>query len=195
VEREDACLVQSQPTVRSFDRKISSRPSKRYDAGRRPKAKLLVADWRYYYATTRTYVTGRPQDSLVFARAPYAIGASGGLRKAFSSRISHGLDGRLFSPPRIITTVKSIACEVPAKREQPLSRLFIPDIQRILVAERHVDSISCSTIWRILDADAIKPWRHRSWIWSRDPLFAERAGLILDLYERMWNGRRFGTCQ
>jgi hypothetical protein len=68
--------------------------------------------------------------------------------------------------------------------------LFVPDIRKILIAEKHIDSISCSTIWRILDADAIKPWRHRSWIWSRDPSFAERAGEVLDLYERRWNGRR-----
>ena len=105
------------------------------------------------------------------------------------SRTSLGLDDRGFSPPRIITTIKSIACEVPAKRDQPLSRLFIPDIHRILIAEKHVDSISLSTIWRILDADALKPWRHRSWIWSRDPLFFERAAAILDLYEGKWKGR------
>jgi len=79
---------------------------------------------------------------------------------------------------------------VPAKRQAPLSRLFVPDIQRILIAEKHVESISCSTIWRILNDDALKPWRRRSWIWSRDPLFFERAAQVLDLYEGMWNGRR-----
>jgi hypothetical protein len=98
--------------------------------------------------------------------------------------------GRGVFPPRVITSVKSIACEVPAKRQQPLSRLFVPDIRNILIAEKHVDAISCSTIWRILDSAAIKPWRHRSWIWSRDPLFFERAALVLDLYEGKWNGRR-----
>lgn len=98
--------------------------------------------------------------------------------------------GPRFFPPRVITSVKSIACEVPAERQQPLSRLFIPDIQNILIAEKHVDTISCSTIWRILDSAAIKPWRHRSWIWLRDPLFFQRAALVLDLYEGLWNGRR-----
>ena len=79
---------------------------------------------------------------------------------------------------------------VPNAHQQPLSRLFVPDIHRILIAEKHVSSISLSTIWRILDADALKPWRHRSWIWSRDPLFFERAARILDLYEGKWKGRR-----
>jgi hypothetical protein len=47
-----------------------------------------------------------------------------------------------------------------------------------------VATISGSTIWRWLDADAIRPWTHRSWIFPRDPDFATKAGRILDLYER-----------
>jgi hypothetical protein len=42
----------------------------------------------------------------------------------------------------------------------------------------------------LLDADAIKPWRHRSWIFPRDPDFAAKAERVLNLYERVWNGRR-----
>ena len=36
--------------------------------------------------------------------------------------------------------------------------------------------ISRSTVWRILDADAIKPWQYEYWIFPRDPHFAEKAG-------------------
>jgi transposase len=43
-----------------------------------------------------------------------------------------------------------------------------------------------------LDADAIRPWRHRSWLFPRDPRFADRAGPILDLYQRRWEGRPLG---
>jgi hypothetical protein len=46
------------------------------------------------------------------------------------------------------------------------------------------------TVWRWLSQDAIKPWQHRSWIFPRDPLFAERAGPILDLYAGYWQGER-----
>ena len=53
-----------------------------------------------------------------------------------------------------------------------------------------VASISNTTIWRWLSEDAIRPWHHRSWIFPRDPDFAEKAGRILDLYQRLWNGRR-----
>jgi hypothetical protein len=49
--------------------------------------------------------------------------------------------------------------------------------------------IAAVTIWRWLHQDAIKPWQHRSWIFPRDPKFAEKAGRILDLYERRWEGK------
>jgi len=46
------------------------------------------------------------------------------------------------------------------------------------------------TVWRWLSQDAIKPWQHRSWIFPRDPRFAQRAGPILDLYQGRWQGER-----
>lgn len=51
-----------------------------------------------------------------------------------------------------------------------------------------VATISDSTIWRWLHEDAIRPWQYRSWIFPRDPQFAAKAGRILDLYERVWDG-------
>lgn len=48
------------------------------------------------------------------------------------------------------------------------------------------------TIWRWLRADAIRPWTHRSWIFPRDPQFAEKAGPVLDLYHRRWQGQPLG---
>jgi hypothetical protein len=47
-------------------------------------------------------------------------------------------------------------------------------------------TISGSTVWRWLDADAIRPWCHRSWLFPRDPAFEAKAGRILDLYARTW---------
>lgn len=43
---------------------------------------------------------------------------------------------------------------------------------------------------RWLAADAIKPWRYRSWIFPRDPDFAAKAARVLDLYDRRWDGQR-----
>jgi hypothetical protein len=53
--------------------------------------------------------------------------------------------------------------------------------------------ISRSTVWRILDADAIKPWRYKYWIFPRDQHFADKAGVILDLYAGMWQGEALGA--
>jgi DDE superfamily endonuclease len=47
-------------------------------------------------------------------------------------------------------------------------------------------TISGTTVWRWLAADAICPWRHRSWLFPRDPDFATKAGPILDLYAGVW---------
>lgn len=52
-----------------------------------------------------------------------------------------------------------------------------------------VAHISDSTIWRRLSCDAIKPWQHRCWIFPRDPFFAAKASRILDLYERVFEGK------
>jgi len=52
-----------------------------------------------------------------------------------------------------------------------------------------VATISQTTIWRWLHEDAIRPWQHRTWIFPRDPQFAAKAGPILDLYARHWEGR------
>jgi hypothetical protein len=52
-----------------------------------------------------------------------------------------------------------------------------------------VATISESTIWRWLNEDAIRPWQFRSWIFPRDPDFFQKAGRILDLYERVWEGQ------
>ncbi len=48
------------------------------------------------------------------------------------------------------------------------------------------------TICRWLSQDAIKPWRYRSWIFPRDPAFAQKASRVLDLYEGVWDNKPLG---
>jgi len=61
------------------------------------------------------------------------------------------------------------------------------------VIERGIaESISGTTIWRWLHEDAIRPWRYRSWIFQRDPRFAEKAGVVLDLYQRIFDREPLG---
>lgn len=56
--------------------------------------------------------------------------------------------------------------------------------------ERAVCEASASTIWRWLHEDAIKPWQQQCWIYRRDPEFAAKAGRVLDLYQRIFEGKR-----
>ncbi len=85
--------------------------------------------------------------------------------------------------------VKALACELPARRDLPLARYGTADLTRLLAAHPERPPMSRSTIWRILDRDALKPWRHRAGITVRDPDFAAKAGRVLDLYEGYWAGR------
>lgn len=62
------------------------------------------------------------------------------------------------------------------------------ELQREVVTRGVVATISGTTVWRWLAADAIRPWRHRSWLFPRDPDFATKAGPILDLYAGLWQG-------
>ena len=70
-----------------------------------------------------------------------------------------------------------------------MSRWSTDDLAREVGRTGLVASISGSTIWRWLHQDAIRPWYHRSWIFPRDPNFAEKAGRLLDLYARGWEGK------
>ena len=85
--------------------------------------------------------------------------------------------------------VKAIACELPTRRGLPLSRFSCGDIAREVERSGLAATISDKTVWRWLSEDAIRPWQHRCWIFPRDPDFATKAGRILDLYERVWNGQ------
>lgn len=95
-------------------------------------------------------------------------------------------------PPEVVVVVKSLACELPSRLKVPLSRLYVPDIQQAVIEQGIVAEISGATIWRWLSQDAIKPWRHRSWIFPRDPAFEVKAGRVLDLYARTWEGKPLG---
>ena len=88
--------------------------------------------------------------------------------------------------------VKALACQLPKDLGVPLSRLTYQEIAEIAMQRGVTATISGATVWRWLTGDAIKPWQYRSWIWPRDPLFAEKAGRVLDLYHGVWKGRALG---
>lgn len=83
-----------------------------------------------------------------------------------------------------------MACELPVSSGVPLSCWSASELAREAVDRGICEQISGVTVWRWLSQDAIKPWQHRSWIFPRDPLFAQKAGPILDLYAGRWQGER-----
>src|SRR5438445_1031798 len=94
-------------------------------------------------------------------------------------------------PPLDQAVVKALACELVAQTKQPLSRQSLAD-----VTDRARGAlgkpIGRTTVWRILDSDALKPWQYQYWIFPRDPLFVEKAGPILDLYAGTRQGQPLG---
>ena len=81
-----------------------------------------------------------------------------------------------------------MACELPAEEGVPLSRWSSAELAREAVKRGIVAEVSGTTVWRWLSEDAIRPWSYRSWIFPRDPNFAQKAGRVLDLYEGRWEG-------
>lgn len=120
-----------------------------------------------------------------------ACGENAFLNNAY--KVLRNVPGRVvpgFFPPELVVQIKAIACELPVTHQVPISRWSAGDIARYARQCGIVATISKSTVWRWLDEDAIRPWQHRSWIFPRDPLFPVKAGRILDLYQRIWNGQQ-----
>ena len=105
--------------------------------------------------------------------------------------MSPGGVARPIFPPLDHALVKAVACELVAQTKRPLSRQSLADVTE-RARQALGKPISRSSVWRILDGDAIKPWQYRYWIFPRDPRFAEKAGPILDLYAGTWQGQPLG---
>jgi transposase len=96
-------------------------------------------------------------------------------------------------PAAVVAACKAIACELPATRGVPLGRWSLAELRTEVLATGLIDDVSTTTLWRWLAEDPIKPWRHRSWIFPRDPDFAAKAAVVLDLYDRSFQGQPLGA--
>ncbi len=97
--------------------------------------------------------------------------------------------GRRFSD-LVRAMVIAIACELPCHRDLHLSRHFASSVRQVVVQEGV--AISLRTVQRMLAKDHLKPWHYVSWIHPRDPHFADKARIILDLYQGRWQGHPLG---
>jgi hypothetical protein len=147
--------------------------------------------WSSCSISNRSSRIRRPRPTSNCTPTPSGSGGNAGRKATLPWRTSQDGGANPSFPPRDEAIVKAIACETVAETKLPLSRQSLAD----LATRAHSalgKPISRSTVWRILDADAIKPWRYKYWIFPRDRHFAAKAGVILDLYAGQWQGQPLG---
>ena len=92
-------------------------------------------------------------------------------------------------PPLDRAVVVSIACDVVARTGNPLSRQSTTDLAK-RAAEELNRPIGRTTVWEILDEDAVKPWQYEHWLFPRAADFFDKAAVVLDLYQGYYQGER-----
>ena len=93
----------------------------------------------------------------------------------------------VFTPVQV-AGVKALACQPPVASGLPLSRWTCPELASHAVSTGLCQSISASTVERLLREDALKLWQYQSGVFISDPDFASKAQNVLDLYARQWDG-------
>jgi transposase len=117
-------------------------------------------------------------------------------RGRFAVRGLDGLDDlpRPGRPRRISeltrAAVVALACQLPAATGVPLSRWTGPELLAEITRAGTAQDLSVSSVLRILAEHPVKPWQYQSWICPRDPDFAAKATVILDLYQGFYQGKR-----
>jgi transposase len=141
----------------------------------------------------KEWITKRSGNGSIYPGRLFPNGASVSSRGVLTVLlINRGREDHRFFPPQIVIEVKALACELPWQYDQPLSRFSTHDIAALAQEKGIVAKVSGTTVWRWLTEDAIKPWRHRSWIFPRDPQFSWKAARVLDLYHNTWKGNELG---
>ena len=151
-----SCLVLYPLSARPFLTTFCSRPARR--SGARP---FLIShsnetNLPCWFMRTLAYPTSRQANRWVFRDVRSGVGASVGPLETFPSKMRQVEVERRVFPPLDHALVKAVACELVAETKQPLSRQSLADVTAR--ARRALGQpISRSTVWRILDTDAIKP--------------------------------------
>ena len=147
--------------------------------------------WSASCTASHRYRTRRQPSRFTCRSIGFAAGGAAGRLAISRWRISRDAGESPIFPPLDRAIVQAIACELIYKTEQPLSRQSVADLT--LRARTALSKpISSSTVWRILHEADLKPWRYEYWIFPRDPHFAEKAEVILDLYAGFWQGKPLG---
>src|SRR6266568_3754130 len=138
-------------------------------------------------------------NARIAARLGVAVDTARKWRGRFAERGLPGLEDlpRSGRPRRISEADRAaavaLACQLPAATGVPLSRWTGPELARELAAQGLVSGpMSVSSLPRILAENPVRPWQYQSWIYPRDPGFAAKATVILDLYQGFYQGKPLG---
>ena len=183
-----AVAVRSPRTVPSSLQSSLRTPETSWCNARSGTTCTSVRPWCFFSTSDRSSPVSRPQFRSNCIPRRSCIGGDAGREEISHWRIKRGGVASPIFPPRDHVVVKALACELVHETKQPLSRqsLSVVTARACLALEQ---PISRSTVTRILNRDAIKPWRYKYWIFPRDPKFADKAGPVLDLYAGSWEGQ------
>src|SRR4029450_13346477 len=124
--------------------------------------------WSCSCLNNRWCPTARRHSGCNSIRVRCAVGDTVGPRGTFPWTTSQDGSARLCFPPLDHALVKAVACELVAETQQPLSRQSLADVTA-RVRTVLGTAISRSTVRRVLDTDAITPWRDQDWIFLGEP--------------------------
>jgi transposase len=142
--------------------------------------------------------SGRPSKLKAVARceiiatacsfAPEARGVTSSAPQALQSGLKEVIrrfDGSAEERQRLEAAADEIAQVIPRTpkpEEEPARTGWTIDSLTRAVADAGIADVHPSTIWRLLNEVDLKPWTHKHWLHSPDPLFKEKATEICNLY-------------
>src|SRR5687768_10703154 len=100
-------------------------------------------------------------------------------------------------PPIVAAYLIKLACELPDRCGRSLSTWDCGELARTLVRDGVTDSISASSVQRILASQKLRPWRVHHWLSPkvpRDGAFRTAVQDICDLYTRRLDSRERVLC-
>src|SRR3954451_16735594 len=178
-------LFISRPSLRSSSPRLDA------SSAREPRRRTpgSVHAWSCCSTNSPRSPTWRPPLVSISIPVPSAVGGNAGPEGSSPLTTIPAVAVSRSFPPLDRAVVASIACDVVARTGNPLSRPSTTDLAQRARDELN-QPIGRSTVWRILDEDAIKPWQYEPWLFPRAADFFEKAAVVPDLYEGYWQGER-----
>jgi len=90
---------------------------------------------------------------------------------------------RAITPPTRVQVI-SVASTLPQDQDRPVTRWTLDEIVATLLDALHTETVSRSSVWRILQDVDLKPHKSEYWLNSHDEDFDAKAHTICQLYAK-----------